>query len=502
MDTKAHQPHTESPLPSAAHSPNLDSFYHLSDNDLESKVCNGIACFVARHLNQERWQKSLAQNSKVYCLGKCFNAPSTSSDDGEPRIEIHSRKAIVLRRIANGGASTIQAYTKSGGYCTLQNALQKSPLEIVRMIEVSSLRGRGGAGFSTGKKWRAVFEQNSLEKFVVANADEGDPGVYVDRFILEKDPHCLIEAMTIAAYAIGANKGYIYLRVEYPLALAILQNALAEALREGFLGERILQSDFSFDIQIVVGQGSYVCGEETALLNSIEGKRPEVRPRPPYPTQAGLFAKPTLINNVETLANIPWIIQNGGEAYRELGFSNSRGTKVIALNSLFKRPGLYEIEFGCSVRHLVEDLGGGLKTGEIKGLLIGAPLAGIIPPYLFDTKFGFEELRTIGASIGHGGVVAFDEQTAIAELIHHVFEFAAFESCGKCTPCRLGSRQIEQIFRQVLTGGRLSSKEKIEFEEINRALLMTSLCGLGSGVAEFAESAVRYYGKELQQCFA
>jgi formate dehydrogenase iron-sulfur subunit len=336
---------------------------------------------------------------------------------------------------------------------------------------------------------------------VVANADEGDPGAYIDRFLLEDDPHRLIEAMAIAGYAVGAGKGYIYLRKEYPQARLALQNAFQEARRQGFLGERILHKTFSFDVELVIGQGSYVCGEETALLNSIEGRRPEVRLRPPYPSECGLFGKPTLINNVETLANIPWIIKHGGEAFRRLGFSNSRGTKVLSLNSLFRNPGLYEVEFGMTVRQIVEDLGGGLKSGILKGVMIGGPLAGIVPPDLLDTLLGFEELAQIGASVGHGGVIAFDDHTPIASLIHHVFDFAAYESCGKCTPCRLGSRRVERIFEAITKGEDCVAGEKKECKEIISALAMTSLCGLGTGLAEFARSALHHYAEELEPCF-
>ncbi|HYL09555.1 MAG TPA: NADH-ubiquinone oxidoreductase-F iron-sulfur binding region domain-containing protein, partial [Candidatus Acidoferrales bacterium] len=367
--------------------------------------------------------------------------------------------------------------------------------------EGSGLRGRGGAGFPTGKKWRAVFAQPSAEKFLVANADEGDPGAYIDRFIMEDDPHGLIEGMLIAAYAAGAGRGFIYVRNEYPRADEILKEALEEARENGLLGTHILGTSFSFEIGVFKGKGSYVCGEETALLNSIEGKRPEVRTRPPYPTESGLFGKTTLVHNVETLASVPWIVSQGADAYHALGFSQSRGTKVISLNSLFRRPGLYEIEFGRSVRSIIEDLGGGLKTGTIRGVIIGGPLAGVIPPHLFDTPFGFEELHAIGASVGHGGIIAFDEHTSIPELIQHVFQFGAFESCGKCTPCRLGSRRIEEIFARVVKTGSARERQKSEWREILSALSMTSLCGLGTGLGEFAESLSRYYQKELDACF-
>jgi NADH:ubiquinone oxidoreductase subunit F (NADH-binding) len=319
---------------------------------------------------------------------------------------------------------------------------------------------------------------------------------------MEGDPHALIEAMAISAFAIGAQKGFIYLRAEYPDAGRVLQHALVEARSAGVIGENIFHSGFSFDIDLITGRGSYICGEETALLNSIECRRPEVRSRPPYPTERGLFQKPTLVNNVETLAAIPWIMLNGGEAYRALGFSTSRGTKLVSLNSLFHRPGLYEIEFGIPVRTIIEEIGGGLKAGRLKGVIIGGPLAGIIPPHLLDTPFGFDELHSIGASVGHGGVIAFDEHTSITELIDHVFAFGAYESCGKCTPCRVGSRRIETIYERVLKMGGASAEEREECEEIISALAQTSLCGLGTGLADFARSAAHYYPEEFNKCFA
>jgi formate dehydrogenase iron-sulfur subunit len=390
---------------------------------------------------------------------------------------------------------------KLGGYRALETALASIPEEIIRAVETSSLRGRGGAAFPTGRKWRAVFKQPVGAKFVIANADEGDAGAYIDRFLMEDDPFALIEGMTIAARAVGASKGWIYIRAEYPRAEASLKSAITEACRAGLLGERILGRDFKFDIEVYIGHGSYVCGEETSLLNSIEGRRPEVRARPPYPTEQGLWGQPTLVNNVETFVSVPWIITCSGEAYRALGFSESSGTKAVSLNSLFNRPGLYEVEFGVSVRHIVEELGGGLRTGKLKGVIIGGPLAGIIPPHLLDTPFGFEELHAIGASVGHGGVVAFDEHTSIAALMHHVFSFGAYESCGKCTPCRLGSRYLEQVFAETVRNGAANYWEEKDCERVVSALKLSSLCGFGTGLAEFSESALRHYGKELELCW-
>jgi NADH:ubiquinone oxidoreductase subunit F (NADH-binding) len=490
-------------VPSYINRPDIESFYHLSGCDLSGKACQGTACFVARHLNPQRWEQATNQQPRVYCLGQCFVAPSLYNDNGgaRPHIGVHSRHGIVLERLASGGARSLQAYTAHGGYRALEQAIEKPRDKIIEAMEISGLRGRGGAGFPTGRKWRAVAQQPLGEKFVIANADEGDPGAYIDRFLLEDDPHALLEGMLLAAYAVGAGKGWIYLRTEYPRAGEILRDAITDARSAGFLGEHVLGGDFVFDVDLVIGRGSYVCGEETAMIRSIEGRRPEVMARPPYPTEHGLFGKPTLINNVETLVNVPWIVARGGDAYRVLGFSQSRGTKVVSLNSLFVRHGLHEIEFGVTVRHIIEELGGGLRDGAVKGVIIGGPLAGIIPPHLLDTPFGFEELHAIGASVGHGGIVAFDEHTSIPELVHHVFSFGAYESCGECTPCRLGSRRIEEIFGCIVNSGIAHGADFAESQQIMAALKMTSLCGHGGGLGEFADSVLRYYRDDLEPCF-
>lgn len=474
----------------------VDSFYHLREFDPEHDGCTGLACFVARDLNPLRWARACAQKHQVCCLGECYAAPVLGTDAAPPRMEVHAREGIVLKQIAAGSTGSLDEYRASGGYTALAKALRIPPAVIVQEIETSQLRGRGGAGFPTGRKWQLIAGQPCGRKFVVANADEGDPGAYIDRFILEKAPHAILEAMLIAGYAVGGTRGYIYLRKEYPAAKLVLERALQDARSGGFLGTDILETRFCFEIELVIGQGSYVCGEETSLLNSLEGRRPEARVRPPYPTERGLFNRPTLVNNVETLANVPWIVLHGGEAYRKLGFSQSRGTKVVSLNSLFRNPGLYEVEFGIPVREIVEGLGGGLRTGRLHGLMIGGPLAGIIPPRLLDTPFGFEELSAIGACVGHGGIVAFDDQTSVAELAHHIFEFGAFESCGKCTPCRLGTRRLADMLSAE------TAWDRAEFEALVEALHSTSLCAMGIGLGDFAASVLRYYGEELETCLA
>jgi formate dehydrogenase iron-sulfur subunit len=406
-----------------------------------------------------------------------------------------------LERILHGNARALSTYRAHLGYHALEAALKAPPSDILRAVELSGLRGRGGAGFSTGTKWKSVAAQTAKNKHVIANADEGDPGAYIDRYLLEEDPHALIEGMLLAAHAVEGTHGWVYLRSEYPAAREVLERALQEARDATLLGRDCLGQGRSFDIEVRMGGGSYVCGEETALMRSLEGRRPEVTARPPYASERGLFGQPTLINNVETFVNVPWILRNGADAYHELGFSRSRGTKVLSLNSLFWRPGLYEVEFGTSLRHVIDDLGGGLLEGStLKGVIVGGPLAGIVPPQLLETRLGFEEMRAIGASVGHGGVIAFDQHTSILELLHHVFSFGAFESCGKCTPCRVGSAEIENALGGLLAGARARPWSAGNCEGILKALHWTSLCGLGTGLAEFAESALHHYGKELEPC--
>jgi NADH:ubiquinone oxidoreductase subunit F (NADH-binding) len=477
------------------------SYYRLADVTIVDQPCRGLACFVARHSRGAAWDAFSPQQPKIYCLGKCYAAPACALDQARPHVTIDAPYGIVLCRLVHGGARSLTKYMATEGYRALSEWIRKRPEEIINEIEKSGLRGRGGAGFPTGKKWRAVAAQAANTKYVVANADEGDPGAYIDRFLLEDDPHAIIEACVLAGYAVGASKGTVYVRKEYPDAQRIVSTAIAEARQAGFLGPNVAGSRVAFELDIFSGQGSYVCGEETAMLNSMEGRPPTVRSRPPFPAQRGLWGRPTLVNNVETLANIPWILRHGGEAYRALGFSHSRGTKVVSLNSLFQRPGLYEVEFGVSVRHVVEDLGGGLRGGAVRGVIIGGPLAGIVPPHLFDTPFGFEELQQVGASVGHGGVIAFDEQTTLPQLMHQVFEFAAEESCGECTPCRIGSRAVEQIFRPDLKNEKASPGDQAFVQEVVSALQATSLCGLGTGLADFALSALKYYPVEVASAF-
>ena len=481
--------------------PDVDSFYHLDGVDIDGSLCQGTACFAASRMNPERWSRAVVQSPRVHCLGKCYAAPATGGDAARPRVSVTSSRPVVLERILHGGAYTVDEYERFGGFSGLKTALGRTPGEVVIEVERSGLRGRGGAGFPTAAKWRAAASQSADERFLVANLDEGDPGAFGDRIIAEEDPFCVLEGMMIAAHAIGARRGWVYVRKEYPRAIRSLRHAIAAARAEGLLRGPKCGSNASFDVELVEGRGGYVCGEETSLLNSIDGARPVVLPRPPYVAERGLHGMPTVVNNVETLASVPWILRHGATAYAKMGFAKSRGTKLLSLCSMFRQPGLYEVEFGVSLRHVVQDLGGGLRDGALKALLVGGPLAGLLPPSLLDCPLDFEEMQKLGACVGHGGVVALDEHMSIAALVQHVFAFAAFESCGRCVPCRLGARRIEHMFERIAAGAAATTEDYTEFTEVIDALRVASMCAFGGGLAEFAGSVLRHYSRELRACF-
>ncbi len=474
-----------------------EGFFHLEGVELDRQPCQGTACFVARH-RRGGWSEVEQSRPRVYCVGRCYAAPATAATTVEPSVAVAAPHAVVLERVAEGIGPSLAAYVEHRGYEALDRVLGREPATTVAEVERAGLRGRGGAGFPTARKWEAARAQPAATKYVVCNADEGDPGAYLDRVILERDPHAVLEGMAIAAVAVGATRGVVYVRREYPAAAAVVRAAVAEARAAGVLGRRLLGRGPGFDVDVVDGAGSYLCGEETALLNAVEGRRPDVRSRPPYPTEHGLHGSPTVVNNVETLATLGWILRHGGAEYATMGSGTSRGTKVVSLNSLFRRPGLYEVEFGVPVRAIAEHLGGGLEDGALRGLLIGGPLAGIVPTSLLDTPFTFEELSDIGASVGHGGVVAFDEHTTALELLHHVFRFGAYESCGKCTPCRLGAARVVDLTRAALPHRALDRDAAAELDELTEVLAATSLCGHGAGLADLARSARRHYAAELR----
>jgi formate dehydrogenase iron-sulfur subunit len=475
-----------------------ESFYHLAGVPLKDQACAGLACFAARKEHPLRWLEAMKTEHPVFCLGQCYCSPAQAGHDVSPHIAIFARESVLLGNACAGAVRQLDQYIARGGGAGMQRAMGMRAEDVISEVQASGLRGRGGAGFPTGIKWSKTAELAAPEKYVVANADEGDPGAFSDRLLMERDPFRLLEGMIIAAIATGATRGIIYLRQEYPIAAEVMRSALKQAEQAHWLGSDAMGGRRAFDIELVIGKGSYMCGEETAMLNAIEGRRPEARLRPPQITAKGLFGWPTLVNNVETLCAVPWIVEHGAGRFAALGTPASRGTKLISLNSLFRRPGLYEVEFGITVREIVDTLGQGIKRGNLKGVMIGGPLAGLIPPALFDTPLDYEALQAIDAAVGHGGVIAFNEDTSIAELVAEVFRFGAFESCGKCTPCHLGSPEISRAFNGVLRSEKMSLSR---WHELVDALVASSLCGHGRGLGEFARSIERNFPQELDECF-
>lgn len=412
------------------------------------------------------------------------------------------QKKIVLENSGYIDPENIDEYIAVGGYEALKKALNMKPEEIIEIITKSGLRGGrgGGAGFPTGLKWKFTREAPGDEKYVICNADEGDPGgAFMDRNVLEGDPHRVIEGgMIIGAYAIGATKGFIYVRAEYPLAIRRLKIALQQARdRGGFLGENILGSGFSFDIEIKEGAGAFVCGEETALIASIEGKRGMPRPRPPYPAQKGLWGKPTNINNVETWANVPWIIRHGWEAYASLGTEKSRGTKVFALSGKIKHGGNVEVPMGITLREILYEIGGGTKTGKrIKAVQLGGPSGGCIPEELFDTPVDYESVNATGAIMGSGGMVVMDEDTCMVDVAKFFLDFTVKESCGKCTFCRLGTKRMWEILDKFTRGGEATEEDLEKLERLAYQVKAGSLCGLGQTAPNPVLTTLRYFREE------
>ncbi|EHR77920.2 NADH dehydrogenase [Thermococcus litoralis DSM 5473] len=406
------------------------------------------------------------------------------------------QKKIVLENSGYINPEDIEEYIAAGGYEALKKALKMEPEEIIDIITKSGLRGRGGAGFPTGLKWKFTRQAKGDEKYVICNADEGDPGAFMDRNVLEGDPHRVIEGMIIGAYAIGATKGFIYVRAEYPLAVKRLRIALQQARERGFLGENILGSGFSFDIVIKEGAGAFVCGEETALIASIEGKRGMPRPRPPYPAQKGLFGKPTNINNVETWANVPWIIRHGPEAYASLGTEKSKGTKVFALSGKIKHGGNVEVPMGITLREILYEIGGGTKTGKkIKAVQLGGPSGGCIPEELFDTPVDYESVNATGAIMGSGGMVVMDEDTCMVDVAKFFLDFTVKESCGKCTFCRIGTKRMWEILDKI-TKGQGTMEDIKELEELAPMVKAGSLCGLGQTAPNPVLTTLQYFRDE------
>jgi bidirectional [NiFe] hydrogenase diaphorase subunit len=423
---------------------------------------------------------------------------SCSAPQGDLDAPFFARQqAIVLENSGIVEPEKIESYIATGGYQSLFKCLREmTPAQVVEEITASGLRGRGGAGYPTGLKWGMVAKSPAEKKFVVCNADEGDPGAFMDRSVLESDPHKVLEGMAIAAYAVGASQGYIYVRGEYPLAIRRLEVGIKQAKRLGLLGSQIFESSFDFKIDIRIGAGAFVCGEETALLHSIEGQRGVPRPRPPYPAQAGLWGYPTLINNVETFANIAPIIREGGEWFAGIGTEKSKGTKVFALAGKIRNTGLVEVPMGASLREIVEEIGGGAPDGgTIKAVQTGGPSGGCIPANLFETPVDYESLAKLGSIMGSGGMIVMDETTNMVDVAKFFMEFCMDESCGKCIPCRAGTVQLHRLLSRI-SAGAASQDDLVKLEELCDMVKYASLCGLGQSAPNPVLSTLRYFRQE------
>ena len=478
-------------------------------------VCNGSACLCAG--TQDTVLESLQQEFKhdeighMTCLGRCHeNSAFHYQGKNYSGKAIHGLDEIIKSQKnqyqdayqvrASGAAILTKPFTQIDAYYTpFKKALQASPEAVLEEIKTSNLRGRGGAGFPMGLKLEFCRKAENDTKFVICNADEGDPGDYSDRYLLEARPHSVLFGMLVAGYLVKANYGILYIRAEYPESVTIVQDAIDQLREHGLIGVDIEGSGFNFDIKIIQAQGSYICGEETALINSIEGQRPEVRVRPPYPAQKGLFNKPTVVNNVETLAALHYILEHGGLAWKQIGTEKSSGTKLVSLDSYFNAPGIYEVEMGTPLSTVIYDLGKGFKK-EVKALHIGGPLGGIVPlSKIGDLTLDFESFSKEGFLLGHASVVSIPSNFSMMRYIEHLFDFAAYESCGKCFPCRLGTKRGHE-----LTSKALESDYKIDrtlFNDLLSTLEQGSLCAHGGGIPLPIRNALTYFEGELKAYF-
>ena len=404
---------------------------------------------------------------------------------------------VVLENSGRIDPEKIEEYTAEDGYAALLHALtEKSPNEIIQEISKSGLRGRGGAGYPTGLKWGTVAKTPGATKYVICNADEGDPGAFMDRSVLESDPHRVLEGMIIAGYAVGASRGYIYVRAEYPLAVKRFGIAIHEARKQGFLGTQICNTKFSFDVEVRIGGGAFVCGEETALIASIEGRRGLPRPRPPYPAQSGLWDMPTLINNVETFACVPAILRHGGEWFAAIGTKKSKGTKVFALTGKVRNVGLIEVPMGMTLRQIIFEIGGGVPDGRrFKAVQTGGPSGGCIPEQFLDQPVDYESLRELGSIMGSGGMIVMDDSACMVNVARYFMEFCMSESCGKCIPCRSGTAQMYELLGRICDGSA-SARDLQLLEELCEMVSSASLCGLGQSAPNPVVSTLRYFREE------
>ena len=477
-------------------------------------ICNGSSCMTAG--TQPALKEKLLKHYKpdeigeMCCLGRCHENSSfhiaVKNYSGHAVDEINAIKksnSVVADKynVASHGIAVLTAPFPGikEYYSILADALKQSADDLLNELKISGLRGRGGAGFPIAFKLDACKKETSKQKFIVCNADEGDPGAYSDRYLLELQPHSVLLGMMIAGYITGADTGVVYIRGEYPESITITQNAINDLKKLQLLGENILQSGFNFNFKVIGAQGAYICGEETALLSSIEGQRPEVRVRPPYPVQQGLFNKPTVVNNVETLACIPYILKNGGKKFASIGLGKSTGTKLISLDGFFNKPGIYEVDMGTSLSVVVNDLGGGFRS-PVKAMHIGGPLGGLVPVgKINDLTIDFESFSQHGFLLGHASVVCIPENFPIIKYLEHLFQFTAHESCGKCFPCRLGSVRGAEMLKKAQ-----ESDYKIDrtlFDDLVETLEIGSLCALGGGLPLPIKNALQYFDNELSPYF-
>lgn len=418
----------------------------------------------------------------------------------EDYYQFHNKQIkVVLSDCGNIDPEDIDSYMNVGGYDALKQVISTmSPKDTIEIIKKSGLRGRGGAGFPTGVKWEICSKEISSQKYIICNADEGDPGAFMDRSVIEGNPHAVIEGMIIGAYSTGADKGYVYIRAEYPLAVERLKKAINQARQNKFLGKNILGKKFDFDIKIKLGAGAFVCGEETALIASIEGQRGMPRAKPPFPVYKGLWGKPTVINNVETLANVPFIIRNGAEWYSSFGTEKSKGTKVFALTGKIKNSGLIEVPMGIPLREIIYDIGGGIENNKaFKAVQTGGPSGGCIPADLLDIRVDYESLAQVGSIVGSGGMVVLDENDCMVNIAKFFLQFTQAESCGKCIPCRIGTKRLLEILERITCGkGRKGDIELLE--DLANDVKATSLCGLGQTAPNPILSTIRYFRDEYE----
>ena len=443
---------------------------------------------VSEHLLKGRIVKRLLYHETV-------EGENIKSLSETPFYKKQMRRA--LRNCGVINPENIDEYIAMDGYRALGKVLtEMTPKQVIDTIKASGLRGRGGAGFPTGLKWEFASKYSDDQKYVCCNADEGDPGAFMDRSVLEGDPHAVLEAMAIAGYAIGASQGYIYVRAEYPIAVKRLEIAIKQAHEYGLLGENIFDTGFNFDIGLRLGAGAFVCGEETALMTSIEGRRGEPRPRPPFPAQKGLFGKPTILNNVETYANVAQIILNGAEWFASVGTEKSKGTKVFALGGKINHTGLVEIPMGTTLREVIEEIGGGIPGGKkFKAAQTGGPSGGCIPASQIDVKIDYDNLISIGSMMGSGGLIVMDEDNCMVDIAKFFLEFTVDESCGKCTPCRIGTKRLLEILTKITSGeGTLEDLDRLE--ELSRYIKENSLCGLGQTAPNPVLSTLHYFRDE------